>query len=249
VYGGEVATGWIMRLFPYLVRQDGGVVRSPAVLEVPASSGRARWITPGISPASAPTGMSRAALKVKAGEVVRRLSLYGGFGGVRQLEDGALRPEVCWAVGASPRMTRILDRILAEHEVRPSAELEDRRRRPEIPAELVELYERCDGAVLFGRWNLARRAELRTIVGSTTTGFQGLGPESKVAGYTPAQTIPVLPICTLADDPRFFGLYQGERFVVVLCDPRRAEDPEEIVVVAEDVGTFLERIFEHEGAP
>jgi hypothetical protein len=249
VYGGEIATGWIMRLFPYLVCAAGGMTRNDATIAAPASTGRARWITPGISPTSVPVGVSRAALKVIAGETTRRLSLFGGFAGVRQLDDGALRPEVCWAVGESPRMTTLVDRILTEHEARPPAERDADLRRPELPAELVELYERCDGAVLFGRWNLARAADLRPVIGSTSTGFLGLTPQTeRSGGYSPSGTIPVLPICTLEGDPRFFGLYQGKDFVVLLCDPRRAEDPEEMVVVAADVETFLERIFEHEGA-
>jgi hypothetical protein len=248
-YGGELATGWIMRFFPYLQHNAGPPVRNPAVNEAPSSSGRARWISRGISPRSAPGAFSRATLTLEAGATPRRISVFGGFAGVQQLAGGALRPEIAWAVGALPRMATLIDRIVAEHEPRPLGERAEERRSPDLPAELIELYDRCDGAVLFGRWNLARKAELRMLVGSTSEGFLGLDPRNAPRrGYTPSETIPVLPICTLEDDPRFFGLYHGDRFVVVLCDPRHAQDLEDIVVVADDVATFIERIFEHQGA-
>jgi hypothetical protein len=247
-YGGDVVTGWIMRLFPYLERDGGGVMRNPAVLQAPEEAGRARWIGPGITADSAPAGTSRATLNVTANEESSRLSVFGGFAGVRQQDDGALRPEIAWAVGASPRMATLIDRILAEHEARSPAEHQARRRGPDLPADLLELYDRCDGGVLFGRWNLARRAEIHEVVGSVDTGFLGITPHTPWEHCRPTEDIPVIPICTLEGDPRYFGLYQGDEFVVVLCDPRRAEAPEEIVVVADDMATFLERILEHRGA-
>jgi hypothetical protein len=87
------------------------------------------------------------------------------------------------------------------------------------------------------------------VVGSTETGFLGLGPQAcPTQTYFPSDEIVVIPICTLTDDPRWFGLYTIDGFPVVLCDPRRAQRPEELVVVADDVATFLERILDHEGA-
>lgn len=249
-YGGEIVSGWIMRLFPYLQRAYGPMVQNRAVLAAQVSTGRATWITPGVSPRSAPLGLSSATLTL--GSASSSLSVFGGLAGVRQLDGGGLRPEICWAIGSPPRMTALLDRIVAEHDARPRVDRSDDPVAREVPAELIELYQRCDGAVLFGRWTLARAAELRRLVGSVTEGFLGLDPQQEQArrplGFSHSDSIPVLVLCTLTDDPRFFGLYRGDRFVIVLCDPRRAEDPEDMVVVADSVTTFLARIFEHAGA-
>ena len=249
-YGGDVATGWIMRLFPYLESNDGTVGRNPAVTDLPWPIGSRRWISKGVSPSSAPRGLSRANVRIERPDApARTVSLYGGFAGVRQIEGGALRPEVGWAVGAPPRMTGLVDRILAEHKARPPLPPTSDDWRLERPADLLEMDQRCDGAVLFGRWNILPRAERHTLVGSLTEGFLGADRRSPHrGGYTPTESIPVEVLCAIEGDPRFFAVFHGRGFPVVLCDPRRAAGPEEILVVADDVATFVEQILEHHGA-
>lgn len=241
VYGGEIVTGWIMQLFPYLT--EG---RNPTLVDAGAT-GRARWIRDGLAPSSAPMAWSNARVELicpdgTEGSVV----LYAGFAGLRQLADGALRPEVTWAVGAVAAMTRVVETIRAAHAPGPKpAPLDDPYR--ELPAELLELYDAMDGATLFGCWVIPRRGELVTCFGSTERGFQGIDPRATPErGHDPSNELPVVPICLLAGDPRFLGLYYG---MVILCDPRVAQDAERIPIVAMTVGDFFRLLLEHEGRP
>jgi hypothetical protein len=275
-YGGDVATGWIMRLFPYIggsknidrslearAERDADFENLAPILPPGARAEhearkrelleRGQWIGPGISPGAVPTSWSDARLRLKSpdGSAEVRV-LYGGLAGVRQLENGALRPEVTWAVGGMAEMTAMLENILAHHAPRPAPGPpgDDDDGRPyvrELPAELIELYDRMDGAVLFDRWEIPRRNDLFTLVGSVERGFEGLDPRTpKREGHGPATTVPAMPICLLKDDVRFLALYEK---VVILCDPRVAQNPEEIAVVAPTTRELFRLLFQHQGRP
>jgi hypothetical protein len=196
-------------------------------------------------------GFSRTPLALATAAQTIAMSVFGGLAGVRQLASGALRAEAAWAVGPSPNMATVVERILAEHEVRPHVpRTTGRMARLVASGELRQLYDRCDGGVLFGRWNLLPIAEMKFVFGSPEDGFLGRDVHSPPVSrnFTPREGIPVVVFCTLLDDPRYFGLFDGEKHVVVLCDPRRADGPEELVVVADDLATFFQRTMETRGA-
>lgn len=242
VYGGEVVTGWIMRLFPYL-----GDVRSPAVLEVEKSAdARSRWFGAELAPSSVPLAWSHARLSVETPDGAKNtLTLFAGFAGVRQLPNGALRPDIAWAVGETPQMSRLVERIITEHAALEPSPPNDDARILELPPDLIELYEKTDGAVLWGRWTLLRRSELGMLVGSVDTGFVGQDPRvPATGGYTPSSSVPALPFCVVTGDPRFLALYET---AVILCDPRAPVDVENLPVVATSVADFLEQLFAHAG--
>jgi hypothetical protein len=246
VYGGEVTTGWLMRLFPYLQPESGLTYRNPMVLAAEPGDTRDSWIGSGLAAESAPLGLSSASLRVQGVKDLQQVSLYGGLVGVQQLPNGALRPAAAWAVAAPTPMATLLQQI-DQHAPRPkptSLEL----RGHGFPAALIELYDHCDGAVLFGRWDLLRRQDLQVVVGSFEDGFYGRTPGAPQAeSYEPDRSIPVLPFCALQDDPRYFALYEGDELQVVLIDPRRRQTIDELLVVEGGVQVVLTKIFENRG--
>lgn len=97
VYGGEVITGWLADLFPYLKDYETQI---PSVENPILSINRGDLtIEDGISPCSLPLGLSQVPVKLKTpdGEGYH-LALVGGFIGVFQTEAGSLQPEIGWAV-------------------------------------------------------------------------------------------------------------------------------------------------------
>lgn len=192
-YGGDVATGWLMRLFPYHHGVDGDVRRShifdddglaplePAVPKLldrllrraPAQN---PWICTGVDPSLPAAGLSVAPVVLEhtsgPSVVEEGVRLYAGFCGFRQLPDGALRPEVAWGVGPPPPSTAAIDRLLAS----ASAPLAERAAGTaydeEMPAALSEFYDRCDGVVV-GDVVLWPRAALQR--GDYSTAFGTVG--------------------------------------------------------------------------
>jgi len=90
--GGEVVTGWINVLFPF--RGDSGVEPSGAVFQDD-------WefaFEPKLS--SFPGGLAQVPFTWNYHGDRRPMSLVAGFVGVAQLDGGALRPQLGWAVAA-----------------------------------------------------------------------------------------------------------------------------------------------------
>lgn len=149
-YGGATATGWLMRLFPYLEETLGGFVRNPAA-QKPKNAGvrENQWVGPAISPSTIPAGLNFAPVTMSVREQKRSLMLFSGFLGYRHLSDGALRPEVAWGVGEPAPFTRALDEILSSPDCSATPPVKDRAVSwpidASIPAGLIELYERADG--------------------------------------------------------------------------------------------------------
>lgn len=231
-YGGDVATGWLMRLFPYHHSIDGRRSRSRifdelgGVVGVPVRPTRLQrllrrvpapnpWVSDGVSPSSPGAGLSVAPIVMSAaGPAQETLRLYAGFCGFRQQADGALRPEVVWGVGPPPPSTMVIDRLLARAgtgvvervvNVDQSDEIE------ETPAALCELYDRCNGLEVDGVVLWPRAAVTR---GTYTTAF----------GVVDGQQISFA-----------FG-HQDQAFVVVGAE---GAHPEDTAVVADSIDEFF----------
>lgn len=167
-YGGRFITGWVARLYPYLVH-DGVVDRPNPLLELPigeprdvAADSHGFYRGPGIRSDTVPATLSRVIVNVNdqaAGEN-RVIALHAGLVGVAQ--DGiALRPVAGWHLApAVVEIDDVIDRIMREHEVTPP---------PSEPpleesAELVAIYNRIGSAALFdGAWRLVPTASRRYI--------------------------------------------------------------------------------------
>jgi hypothetical protein len=87
-YHPETSTGWLLKLFPYLVVQGKPSLRNPLLEDE----------SQGISTSTLPNGLSRVPVRWTSLGKTRTLALYAGVAGVTQ--DGlALRPAINWAVG------------------------------------------------------------------------------------------------------------------------------------------------------
>ncbi|MEL7242347.1 MAG: DUF4419 domain-containing protein [Cyanobacteria bacterium J06573_2] len=150
MYGGELITGWLADLFPYL---KDGITNSPTyknpILETPRAG---LTINHGIPPASFPTGISQASFILNTPQGESQLELIAGFIGVGQNQDnGCLHPEIGWGVREQDDFVRILNQLETEHQVNSPTDwlFEEGSHCHELPAELIQLLEKFDGGNLF----------------------------------------------------------------------------------------------------
>lgn len=190
-YGAKQINGWAALLVPYL---KDFVTGRPTV--------RSWMLTKehgdlGITASSLPTGLASVPLTcVDQDGRARRLLLVAGHVGVEQEANTlALRPKIGWAVVEAPKLDQLLVRLEREHVVRPAGttwarDREDRRLDMfgGLPAALIQLYDRYDGATLHGRdglrllgpgeahtvcWNGKRFVESGAGERSGMTSYQG----------------------------------------------------------------------------
>ncbi len=105
-YGGERITGWLPALFPYLEQSPGQFVRN--------DSGFEHWVHEPIAPSSLPAGLSSAQVRQNP----RLLTLFSGFLGAKQLDDGSLSPLVGWAIGESS-IDMLFDKLASKFQFDP----------------------------------------------------------------------------------------------------------------------------------
>ncbi|NEO84000.1 MAG: DUF4419 domain-containing protein [Spirulina sp. SIO3F2] len=149
MYGGDLITGWLADLFPYIqhsVTEDVSV-RNP-IFDVPRSK---LIVENGISSRSLPNEISQSPITVEFNGHKISLGLVSGFVGVQQTEDSYLKPEVGWAVRELDRgFVELLDEIQQEHITKPPMDWNNRQPgRGEIPKEYMQVLEKFNGAVLF----------------------------------------------------------------------------------------------------
>jgi hypothetical protein len=163
-YGGEVITGWITRLYPYLV--SGGVVGAPnSMLDLPIDEprGLTDWSTspfypfyrgPGLRSGDVPDTCARVTVRVvdRIAGTLGAVVLEAGLVAVAQDADGALRPIAGWHLErATVHISEVLDRIARDHRTIPvsgSPAAED----PftfEGPAEVIAISSRFEAVTLF----------------------------------------------------------------------------------------------------
>lgn len=112
MYGGDLITGWVADLFPYLTHPitNAPTIRNP-ILATPREKLTEK---DGLSSAVIPTGLSRAPFTLKSAstEASKELELIAGFLGVRQQADGGqLEPEIGWAVVEPDAFTQVLNKF------------------------------------------------------------------------------------------------------------------------------------------
>jgi Domain of unknown function (DUF4419) len=156
-YGGDVITGWITRLYPYI--KVGGKVDTPnPMLELAIDEPKNRtskkqrtYSGPGISGDTVPASVSRVTVRIVdlMAREIKAVALVAGVTAVVQDGDGSLRPIAGWHLeDARVQMGDVVERILAEHHVvRPDPD--EQRRFLGGPAEVLELYSQIEAATLF----------------------------------------------------------------------------------------------------
>ena len=173
-YGGEVVTGWITRLYPYLSNGLTVATQNP-MLDLPIDEPKQRTVKgkttydgPGIRSDSVPATLSRAPLRFidHATQTVGIVDLVAGVVAVAQDPRGALCPISGWHVERGElRMADVIDRIVAEHESTPPDPANTHRNYGmQGSAEVVELFSRLERATLFAgarRWDLELPIDVR----------------------------------------------------------------------------------------
>ena len=151
IYGGEVITGWLADLFPYL-KDD--ITNSPTyknpILEIPREE---LTIANGIPPRMFPNGISQASFTLNTLQGESQLELVAGFIGVCQNQQtGCLHPEIGWGVRKQDSFVGILNQLEKQHQLNsPINSLIDERISLfiELPADLTQFLEKFDGGTLF----------------------------------------------------------------------------------------------------
>ena len=143
-YGGEVATGWLVRLFPYLEAEDGTFLRN----EMKSLTGK--WVHEPVRPSSFPKGLSKVTLRLRGVGVPTPClrTLCAGFFGVTQGADGALLPHIGWAL-LEEETAQLWDELARAHRLPPPRP--DRRfdGPGAVPALLLEFFDHFDGGPLY----------------------------------------------------------------------------------------------------
>lgn len=156
-YGGDLITGWITRLYPY-VKNDGVANSRNPMLELPIDEPKNRTTAanhsyngPGLRSDTVPAAVSRVIVRIidQVTQEQRAVALVAGVTAVTQDEDGALRPITGWHLEtATPRLSDIVERLCAEHDV-VRATANAKREHLSGPAEVVELFSQIESATLF----------------------------------------------------------------------------------------------------
>jgi hypothetical protein len=169
-YGARLVTGWVARLYPYLVGA-GAVTRPNPLLELPIDEPRditydrsVGYRGPGISSTAVPATLSRVILNVNNQAEGRNqaLALHAGLVGIAQDPDGALRPIAGWYLTtAQIEIDDVIDRIVADHQVTQPLEPH---RLDYATADVMALYHRIDSATLFnGTWRILPASDHCTV--------------------------------------------------------------------------------------
>jgi hypothetical protein len=158
-YGGELITGWIANLFPYL--------REPVSEQCRVRNRFVRWPRPAGAPPSEthplsfkalPTGISMAPFRLEDRREVGPVrkdarELVAGFVGVTQDHaTHALRPEIGWGMREGDRFAMVLSDLAAGKGMEGPVDWRktgDRMDMLGLPADLVQVLDVFDGGLLF----------------------------------------------------------------------------------------------------
>ncbi len=206
MYGGDLITGWVADLFPYLKHPitNAPTIRNP-ILATPREKLTEK---DGLPSGAIPTGLSRAPFTLKSASTdeSKEFELIAGFLGVRRQEDsGQLEPEIGWAVVEPDMFTQALNKFVragaSDTTSKPlMTDRQDIRLRDllsvGIPKELVQLMDRfAEGQMFYEQtphsWILKPATEItaRPIGGaasSTAVHFMDLA-DGRVVAYTTVQ--------------------------------------------------------------
>jgi hypothetical protein len=171
-YGGQVITGWVARLYPYLL-DEGKVDRPNPLLELPidqprdltdpATDNRMGYGGPGIRSDNVPATLSHAVINVNdqvSGDN-RAVALHAGLVAVAQRPDGGLEPVAGWHLSpATPHIEDVVQRLTDHGQTSPPPT--DPPPAFMLPAEAVALHQRVGSGSLFdGAWCILPIADRR----------------------------------------------------------------------------------------
>lgn len=147
-YGGEVITGWIARLFPYLTGAGTDDVPNPLLaLAIDQPRGDTR---DGVPPSALPAGPSRVRVVANAETGRRVLALEGGVTAVAQHRDGSLEPICGWALrDGVVTIDDVVTRLQTDHQASPPPPPDPSKPRgfPHAgPADVIALFKRVSEA-------------------------------------------------------------------------------------------------------
>ncbi|MEL6493841.1 MAG: DUF4419 domain-containing protein [Cyanobacteria bacterium J06623_7] len=147
VYGGDVITGWLADLFPYL---KDGITHNPTqknnILSIPRAEITVR---DGINLKSLPVGLSETSFILKESGDKKELKLIGGFIGIQQDEQGCLTPEIGWGVKEPDRITQLINRLAAGKSSKLAPDWSEKTFFHEFPKEIIQLSEKLAGTTLY----------------------------------------------------------------------------------------------------
>ncbi|MDI1431450.1 DUF4419 domain-containing protein [Polyangium sorediatum] len=174
-YGGDVITGWIARLYPYLMEEGRVTQRNPLLglpLDEPRGGDEEDWYRgPGIRTGDVLGSPSTVRIHVVDMVTSERhiVALDGGVTAVSQDAEGRLTPISGWALRrSSPAIGEVLERIRAGHRFVPAPKRDDRFWYSfNGPADFVAIYHAFEEATLFAEtspWRFLRPVEQHNVV-------------------------------------------------------------------------------------
>lgn len=173
-YGGELITGWITRLYPYVEAHGTLDVPNPMLelaLDEPrnlTTTSHRDYAGPGLRSSSIPASASRVriSLENEATNETSVVAVWAGVVAVQQDDEGGLRPIAGWRVEPSaPDIEDVIEEILRDHHAEVAAPLPDRLP-PQGPADVVAVFTRLETASLFTgdrQWTLCRTRDQRSV--------------------------------------------------------------------------------------
>jgi hypothetical protein len=155
VYGGDMITGWLGDLFPYLKSEISRlpVERNP-MLAVPRSKIIDSQSNPqgqihGLHSSQIPIGLSQVQFTMFTTTSQQTLNLFAGFVGLQQSETGAVYPEIGWGICEPDEFTQLLDRLAEKHSTQTGLIWAALVGMDGVPKEMFQLLDRFNGITLF----------------------------------------------------------------------------------------------------
>lgn len=172
-YGGDVITGWVARLYPYLGRHGAQDGPNP-LLDLPIGEprdltvavGKMGYNGPGIRSDAVPATLSRLIVNIndQVGGDNRAVALHAGLVGIAQDADGALRPVAGWHLTpAAVEIDDVIEWIRRDHDTDPP-QPQPMPLLMNAAGDLLALYAAIGSATLFGgAWRLLPATEHRSV--------------------------------------------------------------------------------------
>jgi hypothetical protein len=117
-YGGDVITGWLADLFPYIQQPLTALpIGKNPILDTDRSK---LTFSDGIPADCIPPGISQVTFTLSTWESEERLELIAGFFGVSQnCATGCLKPQIGWGVRKADEFSKLLLDIQKNHQTQP----------------------------------------------------------------------------------------------------------------------------------
>lgn len=265
IYGGEVITGWLGYLFPYLKHSitQGPSVENPMLAIEPEEL----TVENGIRFGSLPSGLSCAPFTLDTPTCKEYpLELVAGFIGIRQHSTGILEPEIGYAVREGDPFDQLLNLLQQDHQTSTPIDWKSSQSCFElyfdgIPAEILQLVERFDGATLFADtehpWHIRKQQDWQTcyfpknsVSNTSTTSFIDLNDGRCLAYLEVWLPFVYREAGTVKQQEKELWVLVGKQ--IQYLHPFTEEEtigfnPEETKVIAKGIMQLFERIVAEKG--